>query len=111
MNGNSGMDRKEEMIEESPTGVDPEYKCPDCGTLMEYRQGLFWDSTVTKCYFKYDCPNCGSTFDHRLSEDEEAEMRRYAKERRIVEESMKQKEKKRRAYHWLANTISRWMRK
>ena len=61
--------------------IEKEYKCPDCGTLMENRLGLFWDSSVTKCYFKYGCPNCGSEFTHRLSKEEEAEVKRTAEAR------------------------------
>lgn len=59
------------------------YKCLDCGDKMEYEGGLFWNEALTKCFWKLKCPNCGSTFCHRLTKEEEDELKERGKQREI----------------------------
>jgi len=56
--------------------IEKEYKkCPDCGMLMERDGHLWWNSDLTKCYFAFNCPKCGAIFKHRLSKEEEVELK------------------------------------
>jgi len=61
-----------------------EYNCLDCGNEMEYEGGLFWNNTMTECFYGYKCVNCGSRFEHRLSKEEEEELKKQAEERRRI---------------------------
>lgn len=45
------------------------YKCLDCSSDMEYEQGLYWNNTLTECFYKFNCPKCGSKFEHRLTKE------------------------------------------
>ena len=69
-----------------------EYKCLDCGSEMGYEGGLFWNGTITECFFGYKCVNCGSRFEHRLSKEEEEELKKQAEERRRINLERREKE-------------------
>ena len=60
-----------------------EYKCLDCGSDMQYECGLIWNSTLTDCFYKFKCSSCGSKFEHRLTKEEEDELKERGKQRKI----------------------------
>ena len=52
-----------------------EYTCLDCGNEMKNEGGLFWNSALTECFYKFKCINCGSIFEHRLTKEEDDELK------------------------------------
>lgn len=60
-----------------------EYTCLDCGNEMEREGGLMWNEALTECFYKFKCPNCGSGFEHRLTKEEEDELKQRGKQRKI----------------------------
>lgn len=63
---------------------DENCRCSDCSSVMESSGGLFWNSTLTECFWKYKCPGCGSEFSHRLTKEEEEESKRRGRARVVA---------------------------
>ena len=68
------------------------YKCPDCGSKMEYEGGLLWNEALTECFYRFKCPNCGSGFMHRLTKEEEDELNERARREKEEINKMTKKE-------------------
>ena len=60
-----------------------EYKCLDCGSDMQYEGGLYWNITLTECFYIFKCTSCGSKFEHRLTKEEEDELKERGRQRKI----------------------------